>query len=386
MSFFSAKDFSDESSLEAQINAIVEQIKLVGQKKRGFAQLLTDYPKTLQDLPERLKTNLDSSYAFWCPISKTDLHSLTIAGVDGGLTTRSLMGCDLFLCRSVSVIITYARDGIFRTSYFPSRAPRPDLLLSLNPVAKSEFERLAGFYRAKLEVTTAEKLIKSSEKSIDVILMDGSILPPATQTQARVVRMSHSQTELLAALRSLMETAEKNGVLLVWVIKNSRTARFIQFLGQIMPSLSTSIPGLLGTDYRSIIRTSRDLDFFFYMLPPSARSFALKLTADEDPRLKDLFRDVWSFYLKPARYDAPLRIELAQQPNTSADDIQFLIRQTCSIILPLSQFHSRYGLPAPIVEADARSKIHENEFEAIIGQIERRCGFIMGEKRSPFRF
>ncbi|MFX0091499.1 MAG: DNA double-strand break repair nuclease NurA [Candidatus Hodarchaeota archaeon] len=381
-----AKEFSGETSLETQINTIVEQIKIIGRKKLDFAQLLHNHPKAIQELPERLKKDLDPQYEFWTPISKTDLHSLTIAGVDGGLTTKSLMGCDLFLCRSVSVIITYARDGIFRTSYYPTRAPRPDLLLSLSPVAKSEFERLAGFYRAKLEVTTAEQLINSSDKSIDVILMDGSILPPATQTQARVVRTSQPQSELLEALRSLMEVAEENGVLLAWVIKNSRTARFIQFLGRIMPSLSSFIPGLLDTDYRSIVRTSRDLDFFFYMLPPSARSFALKLTAEDDPRLKDLYRDIWSFYIKPARYDAPLRIEIAQQPDISSTDVNLFIKQACSIILPLSQFHSRYGLPAPIVEADARSKIHENEFEAIIGQIQRRVGFAVEEKRSPFGF
>ncbi|MFX1536343.1 MAG: DNA double-strand break repair nuclease NurA [Promethearchaeota archaeon] len=384
--FINAKEFSGETSLEMQIETIVEQIKLVSQKKLEFANLLASHPKAFRDAPSLLKKGLDPSAEFWTPIPKTDLHSLTVAGVDGGLTTRSLMGCDLFLCRAVAVIITYARDGIFRTSYYPSRAPRPDLLLSLSPVTKSEFERLAGSYRAKLEVTIAEQLITSSEKRIDVILMDGSILPPATQTQSRVVRTSQAQSDLLAALRSLMDIAEKNGVLLVWVIKNSRTARFIQFLGQLMPTLSNTIPGLLDTDYRSIVRTSRDLDFFFYMLPPSTRSFALRLTPDEDTRLKDLSRDIWSFYIKPARYDAPLRIELIQKPNTPLEDVNHLIKQACSIILPLSQFHSRYGLPAPIVEADARSKIHENEFEAIIGQIQRRVGFTVEQKRSPFGF
>jgi hypothetical protein len=76
---------------------------------------------------------------------------------------------------------------------------------------------------------------------------------------------------------------------------------------------------------------------------------------------------IWVTYLKTARDDLPLRIEILAN-NNSEDDV-LRIDKALAAILPLSWQHPEYGIPTPILEADARARITSNETSMVIDRL-----------------
>jgi hypothetical protein len=106
------------------------------------------------------------------------------------------------------------------------------------------------------------------------------------------------------------------------------------------------------------------MDLFFYLLEPNIRSMAYYYQFKMPKKFSQEFV-LYSFYLKTAPFDIPLRVEVFQSNHRSQAD---LIKETnilSETILPLSQYNREYGIPAPIVEADTRAKIKETEVEAL---------------------
>jgi hypothetical protein len=83
----------------------------------------------------------------------------------------------------------------------------------------------------------------------------------------------------------------------------------------------------------------------------------------------------------------PLRIEYLSDDD---DDIDLSkLDAALSAILPLSSQHPEYGIPTPILEADARAKITANETSLIIDRLMALSGltYMSLEKRrsrNPF--
>ena len=95
---------------------------------------------------------------------------------------------------------------------------------------------------------------------------------------------------------------------------------------------------------------------------------------------------IWVTYLKTARDDLPIRIEFLSDNNDQSTE---KLDKALSAILPLSSQHPEYGIPTPILEADARAKITTNEARLIIDRLMALSGltYLTLEKRrsrNPF--
>ena len=128
-----------------------------------------------------------------------------------------------------------------------------------------------------------------------------------------------------------------------------------------------------GVDYRWLLKITRDCDILDTYLKEGERSFIFRYSSElqlnSNPLSDDISNwasSIWVTYLKTARDDLPLRIEILTDGNP--EDVQKVDRALAAI-LPLSWQHPEYGIPAPILEADTRAKISLNETQLIVDRL-----------------
>jgi hypothetical protein len=383
------------AGLETQIGKLATQLHALAIEKQKFAEALRKGNPSLSSLPEKVLQDMagvgeDRRLVVDVPFS--DLNGFTCAGVDGGVQSASLLGIDILLVRAVAAVISYAHRGIYSTRYFPARNPQPKVLVSMERFSPREFDATTGLKRTLEELKTALALISEEERHVDLLLMDGSLT-----TSTYLVYSEHSglkplADEVLATMESLVEASQQKGVLLAFVVKDSRSAHFVEFIGKLLPLIADEVPDILKIGYRRILRASRDQDFMARLLRTGTRSFCLRrgqldFSESDSPEVS-----VYSFYIKPAPYDFPLRVEFAQEQKSSdeaaAREADSMASKISSILLPLSQFHSAYALPAPIIEADARARLPNHVMDAILQMLRNRAPLLettrKKRERNPF--
>ncbi|MFX1511693.1 MAG: DNA double-strand break repair nuclease NurA [Promethearchaeota archaeon] len=381
---------SSPKSMSRQLEDIAKIIRKAGLERKKLAECLTRANNLLADLPIHYKDMICEEEFLYQEVTQSDLNGLTICGIDGGLIAKSLLGADVLLIRAIAVVFTYGKEGIFKTTYFPSKLPELKLGIYTEALGSREFDSIAGLMRIQRELDTAFDLLSTERKHIDVIIMDGA-LRSVIHSYKRSSRNPEFQKQAIILQKKLKEfltLADKEDTLIAWSIKDSRTSEFLTFLGRILPYLASNISGLLDIDYRKVLNTSRDIDLFYFLLPLRARSFVMHLEEEKNPLDPTLETSIYSFFLKCAPYDAPLRIEFAYP--RSKKHIPKIVNKIASVLLPLSQFHVGYSVPAPIVEADGRARIRLEEFETIVGMLQRRTNqpglWVQRRNRSPFKF
>jgi hypothetical protein len=168
-------------------------------------------------------------------------------------------------------------------------------------------------------------------------------------------------------------------------------------MGEMLPHIirSPEIFELMqGVDYRWMLKISRDCDLLDTFLEEGERSFAFRYsselpqdTSNPSDNLSTWASSIWVTYLKTARDDLPLRIEYLSDDDDDIDTTK--LDAALSALLPLSSQHPEYGIPTPILEADARAKITANETNLIIDRLMALSGltYMSLEKRrsrNPF--
>jgi hypothetical protein len=168
-------------------------------------------------------------------------------------------------------------------------------------------------------------------------------------------------------------------------------------MGEILPHIVRKpevFEMMQGVDYRWLLKISRDCDLLDTFLEEGERSFAFRYSSELALNTNSTSDDIstwassiWVTYLKTARDDLPIRIEFlsAEDGDTATDKLD----KALSAILPLSSQHPEYGIPTPILEADARAKISANETRLIIDRLMALSGltYMTLEKRrsrNPF--
>jgi hypothetical protein len=128
-----------------------------------------------------------------------------------------------------------------------------------------------------------------------------------------------------------------------------------------------------GVDYRWLLKISRDCDILDTFLEEGERTFVFRYSSELQQNVNPYPDDlsswaslIWVTYIKTAQDDLPLRIEVLVGDGDK--DVRFLDR-ALSAILPVSWQHKEYGVPTPIVEADARARISHNESQIIIDRL-----------------
>ncbi len=381
---------STPRSLTQQLEDIAKVIRKAGLERKKLADCLTKANGLFNDLSLHYKDKICEEEFVYQEVIQSDLNGLTVCGVDGGLIVKSLLGADVLLTRAIAVVITYGRKGIFKATYFPSKLPELKFMLSTEAMRGGEFDTLAGIMRTHQELETAYRLLSAEDKHVDIIIMDGalrSVINSYQRSSGNQEVQKHAAA-LQNTLQKFLNLADEQDTLIAWCIKDSKTSEFLTFLGRTLPSLASNISGLLDIDYRKILKTSRDIEIFYFLLPLGYRSFVMQLGEEGRPLDPTLDTSIYTFFLRCAPYDAPLRIELAYPQ--SKKHVPNIANKIASVILPLSQFHAGYSVPAPIVEADGRARIRNEEFSTIIGILQRRSlqpGIWMQRReRSPFKF
>lgn len=373
-----------------ELDSLIDELAKRNLQKRVFGKSLRQYRNKLSSLPDHLKNRILDEYIL-TELSPCNLAGLTVGGVDGGYASRTLLGVDLFVFRSIAVYSTFDHSGIYKTGYFPSKTPPIDLSLTGSGPSLKDAETIGSLNRAMSEIQVAYNVIKNSPKKIDIIILDGSpIIKSPISENSDIFSLYISYHNILFRL---LDLAKETNIILSWVVKDSRLNIYTKFLGKILPFLLKGNETNFFTekiDYRGIIRNTRDMDLLFHVLLPNQRSFAyIRDNRYFNDKIKDSF-DLFTFFLKTVPYDVPLRIELFNYAETNRDQTINLINKVSSVVLALSQYDNSYSVPSMIVEADARVKIKQAEVDVLVDYLQKKIygtEFMeLRRSKSPWKF
>lgn len=384
-----------DKNLDKMLSLLVEEIERVEATKQQFGTVMKDIKNGI-DIGKypALATNCIET-EFITKISSARLDGLKIAGIDGGLIRKRFRSMDLLLTRGIAVIFSFNPSGGPQVDFYPDAFPEPKAKLVMLSMSGPELDQLASLERIAEELRVTLSAI--DEFHIDIVLMDGSLFyHPRDRPPAGSVADEKFQ-EVLALYRQLYNKIAKKRAMLVGIVKDSRSTRVVNTLGDIFPHILRN-PSLFekmqGIDYRWLFKISRDSDLLDTFLEEGERTFAFRYTSELQQNTNSLQNDlspwassIWVTYLKTARDDLPLRIEVMVKSDGEEGINQ--LNRTLSAILPLSCQHPEYGLPSPIVEADARARISNNEARLVVDRLMALSGLTYStlekrRSRNPF--
>jgi hypothetical protein len=384
-----------DKNLDKMLSLLVEEIERVEKTKARFGTVMDEIKETLDlgKFPALTTQAVESK--FITQIEPARLDGLQIAGVDGGLIRKRFRSMDLLLTRAVAVVFQFLPDDGPMVEFHPDPFPEPSVKLVMLSMSGPELDQLASLERMAAELRVTISAL--DEFHTDIILVDGSLFyhprdcPPVGTT-------AHEKfQEVLALYRQLYNKVAKKRTTLVGIVKDSRSTRIVNTLGDLLPHILRNpsiFEKMQGIDYRWLLKISRDCDLLDTFLQEGERTFAFRYSGELPQNSNSLHNDltawassIWVTYLKTARDDLPLRVEVMVKSD-GEEGIQQLNR-TLAAILPLSFQHPEYGLPSPIVEADARARISNNEARLVIDRLMALSGLTYStlekrRSRNPF--
>jgi hypothetical protein len=364
-----------DRNLDKVLSQLVKEIERVEVTKNRFGEVLRNIKGTidLAKFPAVVSSTVEK--IFTKKVDPTSLSGLQIAGIDGGLVRRSFRSMDLILIRGIAVIFQFGPEEGPNVEFFPNPFPEPQIRPMMLTLSGTELDQLASLERIAAELRVIIAVLDKFHT--DLILVDGSLFyHPRDRPQIESVVYEKFQ-EVLSLYRQLYNKTQKKGATLVGIVKDSRSSRVTSILGDILPHILRDpviFEMMQGVDYRWLIKISRDCDILDTFLIEGERSFIFKYSSELQNISNSLPDDmsnwassIWVTYLKTARDDLPLRIEILAN-NNSEDDV-LRIDKALAAILPLSWQHPEYGIPTPILEADARARITSNETSMVIDRL-----------------
>ncbi|RKX42590.1 MAG: hypothetical protein DRP27_09200 [Thermotogae bacterium] len=156
--------------------------------------------------------------------------------------------------------------------------------------------------------------------------------------------------------KTLYKKCMKGRTILAGVVEDSRG---VGFCNLIKNTVLSRIRHPLKEEAVQLLSKTRDTNLLFWVLAKGemSRVFRYSESPREHPVLKDfgpLSKSIYSFYLKTAELDRPVRVDCLGREHA---------KRAASILLAVSGHHPGYGLPAPLIEADNVSKLSEAEIE-----------------------
>jgi len=285
------------------------------------------------------------------------LSNKKIGAIDGGLSQHSYHGLDMILLRAVSVIFNYSDGKLQKVDYYPATLTTPKLILISDPYSDQEFSISSSLERQKEEIELAAKVIK--QFSPDLLLLDGPVMPHIADRPNKSSQAFKSYEKVLASFKKLYNSKG----LFAGCIEDSRARALCKIIAE---QILSKIKSPMTNELEKILAKTRDTNLLFYVLEKGERTCIFK---SKSSVLEDLKEDrIYSFYFKTAEYDRPVRIDFFAEsdPIAKAEQIAPLILATC--------WHSSYGFPAPLTEADYRAKLQEQDVESLHDQLVDRVG------------
>ncbi len=363
-----------DKNLDRLLSQLVEEIERIETTKNQFGKVMERIKDTinLAKFPAIASSIIESD--FTKKIEPTSLSGLRIAGIDGGLVRRRFRSMDLLLTRGIAVIFQFGPEEGPNVDFYPDPFPEPQIRPMMLTLSGAELDQLSSLERVATELRVTLAVLE--EFHTDIILVDGSLFyHPRDRPQTGSIVFEKFQ-EVLALYKQLYNKARKKGTTLVGIVKDSKSSRVTNLLGDILPHIirKPAIFELMqGVDYRWLLKITRDCDILDTYLEEGERSFIFRYSSElqlnSNPLSEDISNwasSIWVTYLKTARDDLPLRIEILTDGNP--EDV-WKVDRALAAILPLSWQHPEYGIPAPILEADTRAKISLNETQLIVDRL-----------------
>jgi hypothetical protein len=364
-----------EKNLDKLLSQLVEEIERVEVTKNRFGEVLHGIKDmiSLDKFPAITSSAVETR--FTKNIEPTSLSGLQIAGIDGGLVRRRFRSMDLILIRGIAVVFHFGPEEGPDVDFFPDPFPEPQIRPMMLTLSATELDQLASLERVAAELRVTLSVL--DEFHTDLILVDGSLFyHPRDRPQSGSVVYEKFQ-EVLSLYKQLYNKVRKKGTTLIGIVKDSRSNRVTSILGDILPHILRE-PAIFemmqGVDYRWLLKISRDCDILDTFLEEGERSFIFRYSSELQNNSNSLPDDlgnwassIWVTYLKTARNDLPLRIEILVDDDSKAN--VWKVDKALAALLPLSWQHPEYGIPTPILEADARARITANETSMVIDRL-----------------
>ena len=277
--------------------------------------------------------------------------------MDGGIVRKALHGFDFILARAAAVQFEYFQGKISNANYLPSKVPTPRLF-TLESASDIDYAYFASIIRQKLEIETAKKAVEKFKP--EILLLDGSIVPHYTTRPSTTSLAYKDYEELMVSYQELYKLCQENNVVLAGIVEDSRNERFCNIVKENVVKTMTKeeIP-----DSFDILNKTRDTNLLFWLLDEHERTITFDYSEEIEKHLilKDFgVKNFFSFYLKTARMDRPVRVDFMKK---EAED------RLASVLLAISGQHSRYGFPSVLIEADNIAKLSEQEVENLYSNI-----------------
>ena len=284
-----------------------------------------------------------------------------VLAVDGGIVAEEFHSVDLFCWRACAAVFDYSGGRLSKCSYYPSPLPKTRFQ-ARHSLQSHEFNWAKSLLRLESEITCAAEACRKHEPQ--VVLLDGSIVPQVGDKPSRDSQAFALYERALDSFACLFEECEARGVVLAGVIKDSRGRHFLDLLLAHCPQLAP-FAGALGS--------SSDSAFLSSLLQVGRRTPAFKYAsnASETSVLKDLGEwghSVASFYLRPAEFDRPLRVDFLSRASSSPERV-------AGVVGFLSGINRSYGYPAVLIEADLRAAMRPEELDHFHARLQAKLGF-----------
>ncbi|MHA1576599.1 MAG: DNA double-strand break repair nuclease NurA [Candidatus Thorarchaeota archaeon] len=384
-----------DKNLDKMLVMLVEELERIEDTKNRFGNVMTRI-KNLIDIgrfPTIASDALET--AFTTKIEPTNLSGLRIVGIDGGLVRKRFRSMDLVFTRAIAVLFHFGPEEGPNVEFYPDAFPKPKVTPIMLSLPGPELDQLASLERIAEELRVTIGVMDKYHS--DIILVDGSLFYHP-RDRPPIGSLAHEKfQEVLALYRQLYLKSVKKKTVLVGIIKDSRSLRVVKTMSEILPHILRNpsfFEMMQGIDYRWLLKITRDCDLLSTFLEEGERTFAFKYSTEilqstnsADSDLTDWASSIWVTYFKTARDDLPLRIEILTKSD-GADGIKEL-NKVLSAVLPLSYQHPEYGLPTPIVEADARARIGDSDTSLIIDRLMAMSGLTYStlekrRSRNPF--
>ncbi|MFH1520904.1 MAG: DNA double-strand break repair nuclease NurA [Candidatus Micrarchaeota archaeon] len=304
----------------------------------ALAKEIKESYNLLQNKTKQIKIS-NSSLVY--PVNTTKID-LSVCAVDGGLLAHRMHGADIVVVRAVGVNFIYSNSTLKSCSYWPEKNPKSEIFMK-SSLDEHEALVFRSLIRLKEELQCA---ISCLEKfSPQVLLMDGSLLPLPSDRPPEESELNVVYTEVLTLYTKLYDLSKGN-CMLIGVIKDSRSKKLTKEFG-----LNCS-----------------DGIFCNFLLGELERTNTMPYSDKE--------RDISVFYVKPSKFDLPLRIETT---STEIDTV-------ASIICSLSAFSENFAYPAVLIEADMCAVMDPKELEPIEDSLNSLSGMKpLRRNTRPFR-
>jgi hypothetical protein len=295
-------------------------------------------------------------------------QNLSFAGVDAGFVNQQFNFSNITIVKEVGALFEYQDSKLKHTTYFPKTYNLARPYLTTSSLELEEVMWNTSILRLNKEIGLSIDIVKN--KKPNFMLLDGSIVPQYISKPSKDSKLFSIYKQLINNFVSLYNISKENKIYLVGCIEDSRSDSFFNFLKDKI--LNKQISNEL---YDSFVT--------FSLLKKNQRTCVFKYTdvSTEHPILKDFPKqfidNLYICYIKLSEDDFPLRLEFIyfkEYGLTLKEYTDYIVSNISSI----SNFNKKYIYPAPLIEADLRSRLRKDEIESIITSVlerTRKYGF-----------